>query len=437
MAEDALVKILEAPLGINTVDSPKSARFQPGGEQPPFLARAENVDLDRTGGLKRRVGRTKVRALTNGHSGWACSLGAFYADGETLYRFDPRAESDAVIQTGLNAHAEISYEEVAGQVFWCNGHQTGSIVQGQARPWGLASADPPHTAPVAGGALRSGRYLIAVAPVANGVEGGCRQVSVCHVAEAGGIAVSPAGIDPTATALNVYLSDLNRKVVFYHSTVPVGNFTITSPAPTTELFTGLGAYPPPAGHLVRQWGGFLIVARSEPSGVHALYFSEPGNPHRFHLETDVQLLPSRCVMLEPMVDGFFYGLESGGTFWVSGTDPHNMQVRQIDDRRISESRNSLRVPASKLPWLQAQADVPVPIWVTQDGFAAGLPGGVVRYPLDGRVAMDASKQATVAYVERPSLRQLLMSAREKTMGQRIGFGDRVTVTVTRGGVPTT
>lgn len=437
MAEDALVKILEAPLGVNNVDSPKSERFQPGGEAKPFLARAENVDLDRAGGLKLRSGRTKVRTLTNGHSGWSCAQGAFYADGGTIYKFDPRADADAVIQTGLNAHAEISYEAVAGQVFWCNGNETGRIIAGTAAPWGLQIMDPPSVAAVAG-ALRAGRYLVAVAAISGtGIEGGAREVSICTVGEGGGIAVSPNGVDPNASALAVYLSDPNGADLFYHSTVPVGPFTITSPAPTTELFTGLGAYPPPAGHLVRQWGGFLIVARSEPSGVHALYFSEPGNPHRFHIETDVQLLPSRCVMLEPMVDGIFYGLESGGTFWVSGADPHNMQVRQVDDRLVSEQRNSLRVPASKLPWLQAQVEVPVPIWATQDGFAAGLPGGVVRYPVDGRVAMDASKQATVAYVERPSLRQLLMSAREKTMGSRMGFGDQVTVTVTRGGVPTT
>lgn len=434
MAEN-LVRIFDAPLGVNNVDAPKSARFQSGGGEKPFLTVADNVDLDRTGGLQRRQGRARVRALVNGHSGWACAQGAFYADGGTLYRFDPRAATDPVVQTGINAYSEISYADVAGQVFWCNGSEVGRIVSGVAAPWGLRAADPPTVAATTG-ALRAGRYLVAVAPVsAEGVEGGSREASVCDVGANGGIAVSVSGVDVNATALNIYLSDANGADLFYHSTVPVGAFTVSSPASSVELFTGLGACPPPAGHIVRQWGGFIIVARSDPNGVHALYFSEPGNPHRFHLETDVQLLPSRCVMLEPVADGFFYGLEDGGTFWVSSTDPHDMQVRQVDGRLVFETRNSLRVPASKLPWLQAQADVPVPIWATQDGWAAGLPGGLVRYPVDGRVAMDASKKATGVYVERPGLRQLLLAAREKTTGSRIGFGDQVTVTVTRGGVP--
>ena len=434
MAEN-LVRIFDAPLGVNNVDDPKSERFQPGGKEKPFLWTAENVDIDRTGGIQRRQGRAKVRTLSNGHSGWACAQGAFYADGGTLYRFDPRAATDPVVQTGINAYGEISYADVAGQVFWCNGSEVGRIVSGVAAPWGLRTADPPTVAATTG-ALRAGRYLVAVAPVsAEGVEGGSRETPVCTVGANGGIAVSVSGVDANAAALNVYLSDTNGAELFYHSTVPVGAFTISSPAPSVELFNGLGGYPPPAGHLVRQWGGFLIVARSDPNGVHALYFSEPGNPHRFHLETDVQLLPSRCVMLEPVIDGFFYALEAGGTFFVQGTDPHDMRVRQIDTRLVSEQPNSTRVPASKLPWLQVAADTPVPIWATQDGFAAGLPGGVVRIATDGRIAMDANKKAAVVYVERPGLRQLLLSARENAMGSRMGFGDQVTVTVTRGGTP--
>lgn len=434
---DELVRIFDAPLGINTVDSPKSERFQPGGEQKPFLTQAENVDIMRTGALRSRQGRTKVRTLTSGHSGWACELGAFYVDSGTLYRFDPRSSVDTAIQSDINQYEEISYAEVAGQVFWCNGSEVGRISAGVAAPWGLRIADPPIVS-AAAGALTAGRYAVAVAPVSDaGIEGGCRAISICNVAASEGIAVSPTGIDPNSAAINVYLTDTNGADLFYHSTVPVGPFTIASPAPTVELFTGLGAYPPPAGHIVAQWGGFLIVARSEASGVHALYFSEPGNPHRFHIETDVQLLPSRCVMLAPVADGFFYALDGGGTFFVSGSDPHSMQVRQVDDRLVSEQRNTLYVPAHKLPWLQAQVETPVPIWVAQDGFAAGLPGGVVRYPLEGRVAMDANKAAALSYVERPSLKQILLSARGKQRANQVAFGDRVTATVTRGGLPTT
>lgn len=431
--KENVARIFDAPLGINNVDSPKSDKFQLGGEEKPFLTKAQNVDILRTGHLRTRAGRTKLRTLTNAHSGWACPQGAFYVDSGILYKFDPKSTSDSVVFSGINAYEELSYADVAGQVFWCNGEQTGRIISGQHYCWGLQITDPP-TLSVTTGSLRAGTYSVAVASVSeDGVESGCRRAATITVTESGGINVFPSSVDPLTVELNVYLSDTNGKDLFYHSTVPVGSFTITTPSENKMLFTGLGGYPPPAGHIVREWRGYLIVARSEPTGQHALYFSEPGQPHRFHVSTDVQLLPSRCSVLEPMNDGFFYALEDGGTFWVEGTDPHDMRLKQVDDRIAAEQRNSCRVSAHKLPWLQTDADIPVPLWVTQDGWAAGLPNGDIRYPVESRVAMDTNRRATVSYVERSGLKQILSSVRSKQQPNTLSFGDKVTATVTKGG----
>jgi hypothetical protein len=421
MAEDALIPIFGSPAGINTVDGPKSERFQPGGETKPFLTRAENVDLDRTGGLRTRAGYTKLRALTDGHSGWAGSV-ALYADGGSLYQFNPNG-TDTLLTTGMDPHAEISYAELPdGQVLWCNGSQHGRVAGGQNLVWGIEAQGRPALAATTGN-LPAGTYQVAVTTVDGELEGGYSQAASITLTETSGIQVTPANV---VSDFNLYLSDTNGADLYYHSSNAT---TITDLAATTYLSQHQGVYPPPAGHLVRVWGGYVLVAFEN-----GLYVSEPGAPHRFRLATDFQAFGSRIVLVEPLPDGVYVALESGGTFWIEGTSPADWRVRQVDDRLVAEGA-AARVMASRLPWAESQLEVMVPVWTTQDGFVAGLPGGVLRAPQASNIAMDAHKKASVAYVERPNLRQLLTTLREKTMGSRVRSGDQLSITATRGGVP--
>lgn len=433
---DGLVNLFDSPRGVNNVDDPKSSAFQPPTREkpePPFLTVAENVDATRTGSLVRRRGRIKRRVLSDGHSLVSSALGLFYADGGTLYRYEHDATSDPVVATGLDPRAEISYAALADALVWSNGAQSGRITAAGSAPWGIERADPPTLSRI-DGSLPAGGYQVAVAPLVGALEGGCAPALLVLDAP-GGILAEPNGIDPRADALAVYLSDPNGQELFFHSIQPVGVITLTGLADSLATCEGLGVHPPPPGHLVRVWGGFVLVARSDPAdGTHALYASEPGAPHRFRLDIDVQLFPSRIVLLEPTVDGVYVALESGGTFWISGNDPQEWSIRQIDDRQVAEG-SAVRVPAAKLPWLRLDAETLVPVWATRDGLAAGLPGGMVRYPQDGQLALDANARATLSYVERPGLRQLLLAARDKRMESRIGFGDQMSISVTRGGRP--
>jgi hypothetical protein len=148
----------------------------------------------------------------------------------------------------------------------------------------------------------------------------------------------------------------------------------------------------------------------------------------------MQMFGSRIVLVEPVPDGVYVAIESGGTFWIEGTSPADWRVRQVDDRRVAEGA-AARVLASRLPWLESQLEVMVPVWATQDGLVAGLPGGLLRAPQASNIAMDAHKKASVAYVERPNLRQILTTLREQSATSRVQSGDQLSITVTRGGVP--
>lgn len=429
---EATIKIFDTPLGIDNVHDTKSPLFQPSygrdsADTPRYLTVADNIDITPTGEYRSRVGRVKIRDLDNALNAWACSYGAFYVADDSIYRFEPGGE-DILIVSELGSNTDVSFAEVEGQIFWCNGARTGRIIGSEAAFWGLQIVDPPLLVEDTG-ELRAGKYLVALAAVADGVEGGCRHASSITLSAQGGIRVVPTGIDPVAESLNVYVSDTNGWDLWFYKNVPVGQFVVTSAAPTTSLFTGLGAFQPPPGHIVRRWGGFLLVADNS-----TLYFSSAGNPHRFHILTDFQLFSSRIILVEPVVDGFYVGLEGGGLFWVQGEGPQSITLRRVDNRQVCEGE-ALRIPARKLPWLRLNTDTIVPVWLSEDGWVAGLPGGTVHYPVDGRIAMPANRKASISYVERPSLRQLMSSTYEPRNSPRLKFTDAMTMTVTKGGPP--
>jgi hypothetical protein len=133
------------------------------------------------------------------------------------------------------------------------------------------------------------------------------------------------------------------------------------------------------------------------------------------------------------VDGGFYlAVANGDTLWVAGDDPATWKPTIVDTAAVAEGM-ALVLPARKLPWLQMDSDLPVAVWATADGPAVGLPGGTVRHPTDGRVAMDTNAKATLAYREQDGLRQVLLSLRDKTANSQLGMADHATVTVIKGG----
>lgn len=411
----SLAPIFHALLGVNTVDDPKSERFQ-SGDSSAFLRHAENVDVDRTGGYRRRQGRTKRLALTDAHSAFAIGGRILLVDDGALQWVDPHGLTTQPLVTGLGTH-EVSYAALGGEVYWSNGSQCGRVSGDEATFWGLTPCGPPTLA-LTTGSLRAGRYLVATTVTVNGIESGSRGATAIDVPDQGGILVTPTDVDPWAEALQLYCSDPDHSDLFW---VKEGSALIDQVGVSTDLLDGLGASPPPPGQLVRAFNGRLLVA----SGA-TLYWSEPLAPHRFRLDTDFQMFTAPIVLLEPMPDGFYVAVEQGPTWWVGGDDPANWRPREISARPVCGG-SALRLPGNKLPW--AQTTEIVAIWGTADGWACGLPGGVVQYPTEGRLAMDPSAKATLAYREEDGLRQILMSLREQTGASRLGASDRTSATI--------
>jgi hypothetical protein len=410
------------PLGVNNVDDEGGRFFAvPGQGAPPAQLRAAvNLDLDREGWLRRRVGRTKRLDLVDGHSGMSIAGIRLHVSDGDLVQVQPGG-TPVVLVSGVGS-GRVQAIEVAGQVWWTNGSRCGRLVNLVAQPWGLAQPTPPMVS-VVPGSMATGTYLVAITTEnADELESGAHAAVPITLAQDGAIRLE--GLPSDQPWINIYASGCNGRDLFWAARIPAqASFTLTQVDVSTDLLDSVGLCPPPPGQALTAFAGRILVAAGS-----ALYWSQPVSYHHFRLATDVQLFAQRIDLLAALPDGFYVraGTE---TVWIQGDDPETWSRRVVDDRPGAEG--VLYVPARKFP--QLQADGLVPMWVSADGPVAGLPGGRLMHLTDGRLAVDTYAEATLAYREENGLRQLLMSLRDKTAGTRLGATDLATCSVVRGG----
>lgn len=99
--------------------------------------RIVNYDITNTSQMLRRKGSVQVVGIEDAHSLWSAegSPVAYFAAGSTLYSFD--GETHTSLVTGLAPGFPISFLDVAGDVYWSNGVNSGVLLMGETNvPWG-------------------------------------------------------------------------------------------------------------------------------------------------------------------------------------------------------------------------------------------------------------------------------------------------------------
>jgi hypothetical protein len=414
--------------GINNTADEVSPVYAGSDEALPFLREAENVDLSRDGWLYRRSGIIKLLDLADGHSLIAVGGLLLVADGGTLLRVFPgdtlASTRTETLVSGLDPRP-IRYALIGDTVFWCNGAQRGRILaDGTATHWGLEPPAIPTLTPTPGGALPAGMYLVALTcEDATGLESGARLPAVIELTAPGGIAVSWAGIDPAATAVNLYLTDTNGRDLFWADSADAtdGTRTLATLAQSTTPLHGLiGLDPPPLADSVLGYRGRAMVGAGP-----VLAWSQPLAYHHFKRSTDVQLFAEPINLLGALHDGF-YVAEGPRTWWITGDDPDAWMPQQVDDRPVARGP-ALEIPGRHLPSLQTTA--PVLVWISDTGPVAGLSGGIIVHLTDDAVAMDSHATASLALREERGMTQILMQLRDQNATTRFGFSDRMDATV--------
>ena len=265
------------PIGINNIE-PDYA--MPEGSARDII----NADIYNDGKLRRRRGSVMSFGGLDIHSLWSDPRNpdpqiAFYVAGTSLFSLQYISGSlvSSTVATGLQRGAEVSYFELAGDIFWSNGFVNGRIRNGTLNvPWGVETPakNPVLTAGVTG-SLPAGHYQV-VLTFRNslGEESGATLAQGIDVLANGSITLTnmpqPASFDVIQTC--IYCTPQNGDVMYKVAVVASSTttFTITNASIGTTMLKTQFLSPMPAGVSICHLNGSIYVAQGN-----FIYYSEP------------------------------------------------------------------------------------------------------------------------------------------------------------------
>lgn len=423
MATDELIKFGGWPQGVDNVRKEYDLDAK-------SLRKATNVDITGSGKLRRRAGYTLLTACTGAHSLYAYGDTVLYIDNGALYFMKAGIWSPSMLLSGFST-TSLTYEGIGRYVYFSDGTLYGrydTLTETASFGWGVG--DPggqPNTTAVAYGGLPGGTYQLAVTFLsADGMESGATLAVSVAVETGGGIQLSdiPQGVGAT---IRVYLSAANgtAEELWQHSDYAMGTteallIKVTPGKPLTTQHLE----PLPPGQLIRRFSGRLYSAQGS-----FLVYSEPLRFHLWSADDNYIVFPERITALEPTLDGLY--VVAGKTFFLEGTDPKQFQLREMAPTGAAEG-TGCQLPGAIFPDLKTGHSVAY--WFSERGPVVGLPGGQVRFPLDGKLAVDLSPHGATLLREQDGARQIITTLVGPGVGSGFAASDSSVMTILRNGV---
>lgn len=290
------------------------------------LAVARDVDVDDSGALRTRLGQTQVDASSS-HSMWASRDICLVAQGVDLKRM---TASGALTQVARLAHdGPISYVEANHVVYFTNGVDTGRIVGGVAKRWGIV---PPVGQPAAAatvGHLPAGRYAYAMTFLrSDGLQSGSRTPASIDLASPGGIQFTgmEESDDPDVVGRAIYLSLPNGEEVYLAAVAPPTGSTFSYMGGGHDLSYALEpglVEPAPAGSICEVHAGVMYVADGP-----VLWYSEQYAFERFRRANRFIQMPGDISLVASVNDGLYVATEDAA-WYLRGKDPLALEATQV------------------------------------------------------------------------------------------------------------
>lgn len=401
--------------------------------KPDQLATAVNVDIDADGQVKRREGFSSVYSGANLHSLWAGGDYLLCVEGQELKRLTVNADgtlSAATLAGGFMPGRPLAYEMVNGDVYLSNGVITGKVAAGALVPWGVQTpARQPALAADSVGGLDAGAYQVAVTFVsATGEESGSPAPQTIDIPQGGGILLSllPAPTEANVESTRIYVSPPNEDALYLAAEIPAGtpNAYVYKWDTGMPLQTLLLDKMPPSVSITRL-GGRLYGAWGN-----VLYWTEPLRYGLYRPAQNWRPFPGGDLRAIGAVEGAGLYVVGDKTWFLSGTDPAAATLTEVLSYG-GPRQHMLRVPREAFTGVEITvADVPV--WLSERGFHAGLPGGVLNLT-ERKAVVDSYQRIAALYRERNGRRQVIVTGANPG-GSSLSMGDHVTAEVRRNGV---
>lgn len=287
-------------LGFNNTQDPVRLGLE-------WLTQADNINIDDTGMLSRRVGFTEhfAAAVTSAYATIDTER-MYYVAGGSLKTGD-----GVVLATGLAADP-MHWAEVNDQVFYNNGVDRGIIrADNTLLPWEWGVVGTPAVAAVSG-SLAPGLYRVCCTFVLpDGRETGASDPAEIEIAQ--GQALQISQVPQLAGArTRTYISPANSTVygLAYSGALTAFTWDTSPDSLGIELATGLMSPIPMGCTVIQEWGGKMYAAQYIPEhDMTALWRSLPLTWHLFNMDTDFDAIPGKVLMLAQHDSALVIGTE--------------------------------------------------------------------------------------------------------------------------------
>ena len=332
-----------------------------------YLRRAENVDIDNSGNLRRRESELLVQALTDAHSLHLTSATAGYLVRDSvLYAITLPTYGESFAKL-LTSNDPVSWLPVGDDLYFSNGTDSGRITQGLLFPLGLPTPDAPACTAI-GGSMFAGTYQVAVSYFnsVTGEEGGISASS--NPVIAGGLQVALPAETTGATHANVYVSAADGSVPMLARSVALGAATTTFTTPPTQGRESNGRYedPLPAGTLFSSNGRLCSFSGS------TVYVGLPFRPGYYLPAEGYIPFPAEVSIAIDNQAGTFIAADK--TYWVPG------------DLGAVEGALATVLPYGAVPGTAFSSPNKSEVgWFGVQGFVIGKTSGEVEAPMSDHI----------------------------------------------------
>lgn len=411
--------------GLNNVLSPERT-------PPHFLKVAENIDVDKSGGIHKRPGYQLVLSGSF-HSVWGEKNNFLAVKDNYLVRINDDFSTTTL--STYNHDARVSYTSVdySNDVYFVSQDMQGYIVGNSVRPFGYIAPQVPILTEVAGdGNLTAGIYHVSLTYVSDiGEESGSRRAEEISISSGSTITVSNirASNENNITKIRIYCSTPNGETLYLVGEIPNsdGSFSIGDVHTTgVTPLKSFNMYPAPKGDIIRYYRGRMWIADDK-----VLWYSSPFSFNWWNLQSDYFTFESNITEVMPVTDGIWVGTEKG-LYYLSGkvpekmilSNPESVSVVKNTGQKISGAYIFIDNTPIGYKWLVT----------TNKGIFVCFNDGITLNTTERNVVFPTAEKGVSTFVQQDGINRYLTLLEEKKPSNNAVASDIVTATVIRNGV---